>query len=172
LQGKKKFKYAINHSIGWFLLAALAPALFLFAVALPAEEILDTAKLKKEAKEFAINRDIFSPDVMTPRQKGAAPQVIYRPPPMPKIEPKPQQVAAEKEMESEVRRSIFYEGYVIKHPKNFALVSANGEFFAVTAGDIVLERIKIIKIDKKIITVEVDSKTLEIQLKGDENNEK
>ncbi len=142
----------------------MTPATFLRA-----EEILTLKKLEKKAKEFSISRDIFSPDTMAPpvqaMQSVPVPQVVETPP---EEEPK---VEEKEDIEAEIRRSLFFEGYVIKHPKNFALVSANGEFFAVGNGDLLMDKIKIIKIDKKTITVEVDSKTFDLQLKGDNSNE-
>jgi hypothetical protein len=133
------------------------------------EEILNTNKLGKKAGKLTINRDIFSPDTMKPQL--AAPQ-IHKPVVPPPVEKPPEKIEKEKEVEDEILRSVFFEGYVIKHPKNFALVSVNSEFFAVGVGDIILERIKIIKIDRESITVEVDSRSIEIQLKGDDSNDK
>jgi hypothetical protein len=82
---------------------------------------------------------------------------------LPKVDPKA-------EIEEEIQ-GLSYEGYVIKNSKNCALVSMNGEFHAVTVGDIILEKIKILKIDRKTIKVEVESHEFEIQIKEDEANE-
>jgi hypothetical protein len=149
---------------------SISISLFTFVSFIHADGILKISKLDKEIKELTINRDIFSPDTMKPRSLSRESQRPIAPPP-PKIEkPKPMP-QPETNIEDEIRRSLFFEGYVIKHPKNFALVSSNGEFFAVGAGDIILERIKIIKIDKETITVEVDSRAIEIQLKGDDSDD-
>jgi len=138
------------------------------------EEIIKRSKLDKIGKKkFSIQRDIFSPDPMKPADPLAAAK-RPPPPPPPVIEPaliKKVEVDEKENIENQIRGSLFYEGYVIKHSKNYALVSMNGEFYAVTSGDMVLERIKINKIDRKAVTVEVETHTFEIQLKGDEENE-
>jgi len=135
------------------------------------DEIISVSKLDRIAKEFSINRDIFSPDLMRPVDPGIRRQEIITPPPLqeeikreiPGVDPK---AAIEKEIQG-----LSYEGYVIKNSKNCALVSMNGEFFAVIVGDIILDKIKIIKIDQKAITVEVESNEFEIQIKEEEENE-
>jgi len=135
-----------------------------------AEEIIRFSKLEKEMKKFAINRDVFSPSPIKPINPAGRVKLPPLPPPQ-EIKKKAEE-EKEKDIEDEIRRSLFFEGYVIKNSKNHALVSVNGEFFAVAAGDMVLEKITIIKIEKKTIKVEVDAKVFEIQLKGDNEDEK
>jgi hypothetical protein len=135
-------------------------------------EIIMLSKLDKPVEEFSIKRDIFSPDPMVPIDPRRAP--VAMPPPKPVTEQKPPEkpeVDQEALLENEIRSNLFYQGYVIKNSQNFALVSMKGESYAVTSGDTVLERIKILKIDRKQIEVEVDSYTFEIQLKEDEEDE-
>lgn len=133
-------------------------------------EILEIYKLSKPTKEFSIKRNIFSPDTMAPADPLAVPK-RFVPPPVPQVKPEEKIEEPDQNIENEVKSSLSYEGYVIKRSKNCALVSVNGEFHAVTIGDLLLEKIKIIKIDKEIITVEVDSHEFEIQIKEDEENE-
>lgn len=139
------------------------------------EEIIHISKLKK-TWEFKINRNIFSPDPMVPQVNPQEEIVEPEPQPVPvtEAEPTTPKEPDPNEVEQMVRNSISYEGYVLKDSnkkdsKNYALVSANGEFFAVSPGDVVLDRIKIIEINNKIMKVEVDSKIYEIQLKGDDD---
>ena len=135
------------------------------------DEIIRISKLDEAAKEFSITRDIFSPELMKPVDPGSGRKQFTPPPPplpmekqeLPKVDPKA-------EIEEEIQ-GLSYEGYVIKNSKNCALVSMNGEFHAVTVGDIILEKIKILKIDRKTIKVEVESHEFEIQIKEDEANE-
>jgi hypothetical protein len=148
------------------IIACIAPGSIAYA-----DGILKTEKLDKETEELTINRDIFSPDTMKPRSLNDNLQRRLPPPPPPKVEPPKPKPQVGSDIEDEIRRSLFYEGYVIKKPNNFALISSNGEFFAVGVGDIILERIKILTIDKEIITVEVDSRKIEIQLKGDDSDD-
>ena len=134
------------------------------------DEIIKISKLDKTAKEFSINRDIFSPELMKPVDPGIGRKQPRPPPPPPEIKRDIPIVDPKADIEEEIQ-GLSYEGYVIKNSKNCALVSMNGEFHAVTIGDIILEKIKIIKIDRKTITVEVESHEFEIQIKEDEENE-
>jgi hypothetical protein len=134
------------------------------------DEIIRISKLGKTAKEFSINRDIFSPDLMKPVDPGSGRKQFTPPPPTPDVKRDLPTVDPKADIEEEIQ-GLSYEGYVIKNSKNCALVSMNSEFHAVTIGDIILEKIKIIKIDRKTITVEVESHEFEIQIKEDEENE-
>jgi hypothetical protein len=134
------------------------------------DQIIRISKLDRAAKEFSINRNIFSPDPMKP-DPGSGRKSFTPPPPPPPVEKRNLPTVDPKAGIEEEIQGLSYEGYVIKNSKNCALVSMNGEFFAVTSGDIILEKIKIIKIDRKTITVEVESHEFEIQIKEDEENE-
>jgi hypothetical protein len=134
------------------------------------DEIISISKLDNAVKEFSINRDIFSPELMRPVGPGRMQREIIQPPPPPKEDRVLPQVDPTADSEEEIQ-GMAYEGYVIKDSKNCALLSMNGEFHAVTIGDIILDKIKIIEIDKKTIKVEVDSHEFEIQIKEDEENE-
>ncbi|MCP5045568.1 MAG: hypothetical protein GY940_00235 [bacterium] len=174
--GKYKCKNTFNTNFSTNKnVIAMMPAVFLFALLLTlpvkGEEILNLSKLEKKAPEYTIKRDIFSPDPMRPiRNRGPVQPLVEEPPPVEKI-PEKTVAQEQKDMEDEVRRSLSFEGYVIKESRNYALVSASGEFFAVAVDDIVLDRIRILKITNEAITVEIDSNRLEIQLKGDDANE-
>lgn len=135
------------------------------------EEIIKISKLQEAVKEFSIKRNIFSPDPMKPVDPGAPTRTALPPPPPPVVK---REVKVEKpgnNAASEIQGTLSYEGYVIKHSKSCALVNMSNEFYAVTTGDMILEKIKIIKIDREAITVEVESQQVEIQIKGDEENE-
>jgi hypothetical protein len=136
------------------------------------EEIIKVSNLPDKWPEFAISRNIFSPDLMKPMVK---PSENLRPP-----QPTPEEIKREREklekqqqtLQTEVTGNLFYEGYVYKRSKSCALVSSAGEFFAVLVGDIVLDKIKVIKIEKEVITVEFENSVFEIQLKeGDDKDE-
>ncbi len=91
--------------------------------------------------------------------------------------PPPQQVDEEEKrneaakIEAQVMQSVSFEGYVIKRTRSHALLSVNGEFFIAAKDDIIQEKIKILKIDKQEVTIEVDSKRITIQLKEDDEDE-
>ena len=183
MPGKRKLKTSRKASI-WAIWASAAwmTALWIFPLNLPAKEnktqetpgeIIKRSLLeKKEKLEFTIKRDIFSPDPMAPVNPMAKGSQPVQPPPLPIIKEPPKVEVDEKtEIENEIRGSLFYEGYLLKNSKNYALVSMNGEFYAVTSGDMLQDRIKITGIQRKAISVEVQSYSFEIQLKGDEENE-
>jgi hypothetical protein len=142
------------------------------AAPVKANEIITVSKLAKKNPEFTINRDIFSPDIIKPNAPGQGPPPQEFRPPQEQSEKKEDEKKTSKVLEDEIRNNLSYEGYVVKSSKNVALVNSNGEFYAVGVGDLVVEKIKIIKIEKEAITVEYDNNVFEIPLKGDEENEK
>jgi len=134
------------------------------------DEILGVSRLKQPDQwVFNLERNIFSPDPMKPPDPQVKSPVIETP-----REELKAPVVDEKEpteaMAQQITRSIVYEGYVLKDSKNYALVNAGSDYYAVAPGDILRDRIKVIEINAENISVEVDSQTYEIQLKGDENN--
>lgn len=136
-------------------------------------EIIKTSQLEKtekeKEKEFTVSRDIFSPfkRVIEPN-RGARPQpppeVIQRP-------PEEENKVKERDVSAEVRRRVAYEGYVMLDARRLALLTVDTEYFAVSAGDTVKETIKIVNIETKIVTVEVEANLIEINIKGDQDNE-
>ncbi len=141
-------------------------------------EIIKVSQLKKlqeekEKKEFSIERDIFSP--FKRKITTSKTQIELPPPPPPLVKMEEEKVKDEKQDQmqvvNEILQSVTYEGYVMRDTKQVALLTVNGEPFIVSKDDILMEKIKIIKVDKKFITVEVDSNVIEINLKGDDENE-
>ncbi len=133
-------------------------------------EIIRVSQLQKEKKEFLIKRDIFSPVKRNFTKKGPA-KFTPPPPPPPKKEEKGEAVVQQKDIEAEVRQSVAFEGYVVRNAKRLALMTVNGEFFVVGPDDIVLNRIKVLNVDRKKMTIEVESNQMEIKLKGDNDDD-
>jgi hypothetical protein len=135
---------------------------------------LEKLQKEKEKKEFSIERDIFSP-FKRKFKKSKVQSELPPPPPPAKMEEEEEKVKDEKsdqmQVVNEILQSVAYEGYVMRDSKQVALLTVNGEFFVVGKDDILMEKIKIITVDKKFITVEVDSNVIEINLKGDDENE-
>jgi hypothetical protein len=130
-------------------------------------EIIKVSKLKGKNKAFSIKRDIFSP---FKGNVGRKPVMRVEPPPPPKIEEKkPKEVKPD--VAEEISGSVAFEGYVMRNARKLALLTVNGEFFVVGKDDLILDKIKIINVDKEQVTVEVDSTVIEIKLKGDDENE-
>jgi hypothetical protein len=133
-------------------------------------EIIRVSLLKPANREFTIGRDIFSPLKLNPdvssREIEPVIEKIEEP-----VEEEGRNESAVEKMEAEMQQSISFEGYVIKSKRNHALLSINGEFFIAAEDDVVLEKIKIVKIEKTELTVEVDAKTFKINLKGDDEDD-
>lgn len=125
-------------------------------------EIIKTSKLKKKEPVFCVKRNIFFPD------KSKVENVYQKLQNKPKVQAKKEEV--KKTLENEIRDSVFFEGYVFKKNQIYALMSVNGEFYVVKNGDVVLEKIKIININKKMLLIEVESIKFEILLKGAKND--
>lgn len=128
-------------------------------------------ELETAPREFSIERDIFSPFIRKFIKPGEPDVRSSEPPPVFKTEAPEQKDPAPYDIEAEVRESVTYEGYVIRDAKKLVLLSINQEFFVVGIDDIIMEKVKIINVEQKQITVEVDSQKFEIQLKGDDENE-
>jgi len=122
---------------------------------------------KPPVEKVTMKRDIFTADILR-SEIELNPKTA--PAPEPPREPETT-VIIERNPEEEVRRILFYEGFVLRRDQGYALITINGDSSMVTTGDTVNENIKIIKIEKKSITVESESKVFEIQLKGDTSNE-
>ncbi|MCK5057694.1 MAG: hypothetical protein KAT34_13615 [Candidatus Aminicenantes bacterium] len=138
------------------------------SAALLRSEIIKVSVLQADKKDFVIKRDIFSPLKLRPDVQPKQIEPIIDEPV--KEEEQKDETSAEA-MAAEIKQNISFEGYVIKYKKNHALLSINGEFFVAAEADIVLEKIKIVKIEKKELTVEVDANIYKIKLKGDDEDE-
>lgn len=72
----------------------------------------------------------------------------------------------------EIFDQIIYEGFVLRLTKKIALLSLNGDFATCKSGDTVLEKIEIINISPKELTIKIENKKYQIKLKGDEDEKK
>jgi len=134
--------------------------LFLFPLFL-GTEIIQFSKLRKQKNPYSIKRNIFSPDsIVSGNRFSEKVQAPFE---------KAKQTENEKKLIEKMEQSIFFEGYIIKSNRSFALLSINGEYFVAGEGDMVAENIKVTKIDKKKVFLEVDSNLIEIILKGANN---
>lgn len=122
-------------------------------------EIIKVSKLQQiEMKKFILKRDIFSP------QATSSNIDIKK-----KIEKKSElekEIQQKEELKAEISSTIVYEGFLLKNGKTLAMVIINGEFFIVSEGTKLLNRILIKKIGKTNILVEVESKNILIERKG------
>lgn len=137
-----------------------------------ATEIIKVSRLAKMKKrEFAIERDIFSPF----KKKINLKPKQFIPPPPPVSKDLEKQRKDEERMKgnlaAETRGAVTYEGYVFRSGKRLALVSVGGEFYTVGIDELIMEKFLVKSIEKDILTVEVDATNVEINLKGDDENE-
>lgn len=124
-------------------------------------EIIHFSKLKKQKSQYSIKRDIFSPDSIildNPFSKS-----ITNP------SEEADKAKNEKKQIKKMEQQIFFEGFIVRKNKSFALLSINGEYFVVGEGDTVAENITVKKINKKMILLEINSNSIEIFLKGVNN---
>lgn len=124
-------------------------------------EIIQISKLKKTKTLYSIKRDLFSPDSLISNNRISKAPVDQAN--QSKITENRQKVL------KNIEQRIFFEGYIVKSNKSFALLSINGEYFVSGEGDAVVENIKVKKIEKKKILLEIESDLIEIFLKGVNN---
>lgn len=129
---------------GLLLLACVAPL---------RAELLKLSLLKKPAPRFTLRLDLF--------QESGGRSAASAETPAP--------AAIQKTIAEEIAQSVFYEGFIVKNSKKSALLSVSGEFFSVSEGDTILDKIKVLKISKDSVTIEYDSHPYEIRIKGDSN---
>ena len=55
----------------------------------------------------------------------------------------------------------------MKDARKSALLNVSGEFFVVGEGEVILDKIKVLKISKDVVTVEYDNQPYDIRIKGD-----
>jgi hypothetical protein len=137
-----------------------AAALLLFLLPLlPARaELLRLSLLRKPAPAFSLRRDIFNGEAPSGNDARRGNQ----PPPA-------QAAAVQKSIAEEIFQSISYEGYVIKNGKKSALLNVSGEFFMVSEGEQILQKIRILEIRRDMVTIEYENQPYDIKIKGDEN---
>lgn len=115
-----------------------------------------------------MSRDIFSPFKQKTVISNASESTNPQPPTISNemTEPEPPKVNPA----DEVKRNLIYEGYVLGSDRALAVVTYNGESFFLGVQELIFDRIKIIKIEKTSVTVEVDGIVVEINIKGDNEN--
>lgn len=122
-------------------------------------ELLKLSLLDKPAARFTLKLDIFNGgEAGENRGQTAQGQT-----------PAAQAETLQKTIAEEISQSISYEGFIVKNSKRSALLNVSGEFFMVGEQDVILDKIKILKISKDVVTIEYDGKPYDIRIKGDQN---
>ena len=134
--------------------------LLLWGVGSLGAEIIHFSKLEKKKPPYSLKKNLFYPvRLISPEERSAMENRTPR--------DDSSRVQSREDPQKEIQRSISFEGYVEKNNRIHALISLNGEYFVVGEGEVFMETIKIVKIEEKRILLEVESRPIEIQLKGD-----
>jgi hypothetical protein len=133
--------------------------LLLCLLALPARaELLKTSLLGKAAGPFRMKLDIFNGNSQVPADQASQKQT-----------PAAQAETLQKSIAEEIAQSISYEGFIVRSGKKSALLNVSGEFFVVGEQETILDKIKILKISKDVVTIEYEKQPYDIRIKGDQN---
>ncbi len=120
-------------------------------------ELLKLSLLQKPAPHFTLRIDIFHDAASAnPVQKATTTAPA-------------QAETLQRSIAEEIAQSVTYEGFILKNAKRLALLNVSGEFFAVSEGDAILDKFKVLKIAKDKVTIEYDGQPYEILIKGEQN---
>lgn len=137
----------------------ISTALLLCLLALPVRaELLKTGLLGKAAGPFRMKLDIFNGNGQTPAVQASQKQT-----------PAAQAETLQKSIAEEIAQSISYEGFIVRNGKKSALLNVSGESFVVGEQETILDKIKILKISKDVVTIEYEKQPYDIRIKGDQN---
>ncbi|MCK4889225.1 MAG: hypothetical protein KAS21_11220 [Candidatus Aminicenantes bacterium] len=141
----------------------IAAILLILIPFLLSSELIKSSKVKKHGKlHFEIKRNIFSPQKTNKFRKGS---IASR-----KAENKKAELMKQsKEAETRVIASVFYEGFLIKESRIFALLKVNGQFYISREGDRIPGNILVKKILEKKIVLEIESSEVSVLKKGERN---
>jgi hypothetical protein len=137
----------------------ISALLLLCLLGLPARaELLKISLLGKAAHPFKVKLDIFNGD------SGVAVEQTSQ-----KQTPAAQAETLQKSIAEEIAQSISYEGFIVRNGQKSALLDVSGEFFVVGEQETILDKIKVLKISKDVVTVEYEKQPYDIRIKGDQN---
>ncbi|MEN8152734.1 MAG: hypothetical protein ABFR75_01815 [Acidobacteriota bacterium] len=138
-------------------ISLLFPFVLLFSF-LSFGEIIKISNLEKYDKDkYTFKRDIFSPQsslAKNPRIKEFLNKTRNK------------VIEKKEEIKEDINSTIVYEGFLSKKGKTLAMLAINGEFFIVSEGGRLQNRILIKSINSKNIIIEVESKDISIRKKG------
>jgi len=138
----------------------ILPLLGMLAMPLRAE-LLKLSLLQKPAAPFTLKLDLFNSS--RPAAGGDSGQAAQGQMPAAQAE------ALQKSIAEEIAQSITYIGIIVKNSKKMALLDVSGESFIVSEQDMILDKIRILKIGRETVTIEYDNQPYDIRIKGDQN---
>ncbi len=141
----------------------IAVILMIFIPFLLSGELIKSSKVSNHGKlHFEIKRNIFSSQKISKLRKGS---IASR-----KNDIKKAELMKETEKaETRVIASVFYEGFLIKGSKIYALLKVNGQFYISKEGDRIPGNISIKQILEKKIVLEIESSEVSVLKKGERN---
>lgn len=126
-------------------------------------ELIKSSKIDKQGKShFEIKRNIFSPQKTLNLRKGskAARDENYK---------KAELIKKREKAETRIIASVFYEGFLIKGSRIFALLQVNGQYYISKEGDRIPGNISVKKILEKKVVLEIESSEVSVLKKGERN---
>lgn len=143
---------------------AVAPILAVLlaaAAAVPVRaELLKLDLLRRGDPRFTLRLDIF---------RGGADPGAGAAPSRTTAATQAQAEIQQRTIAEEIAQSVSYEGFIQKNARPLALLNVSGEFFTVGEGEAILDKIRILKITREMVTIEYDGQAYEIRIKGDQN---
>ncbi len=125
-------------------------------------ELIKTLKINEVSKaDLKISRNIFSPQKMVAPVLGGNSKIISS---LNKKEEKKKEV-----VEDKVIATVFYEGFLLKGQKKYALLKVNGQYYISGEGDSIPGSILLKKILEKKVLLEIESSEVVITKKGERN---
>lgn len=132
--------------------------------ALGATEVVRLSRLKTSPGELTIHRDLFR------QGRGVSPvRGAVRPIPVPTQRGRDE--SATPVREERIAHKIVYEGFIRRKGRVTAIISVNGEYFVVEAGEALMDGLSLESLDEKRIVVMEDGRSREIPFQGVEENE-
>ncbi len=126
-------------------------------------ELIKSSKITRHGKSgFEIKRNIFSPQKTNNLRKGS---LALKKSDTRKID----LIKQNKKEETRVIASVFYEGFLVKGNRIFALLKLNGQFYISKEGDRLPGNISVKKIFEKKIVLEIESSEVSVLKKGERN---
>jgi len=148
-----------NKGLAPLLALALGLAAAAAASGPPSAGLLNLDRLQRPARRFTLKMDIF---------RGGADSGPARPAAN-AAEPTPAQAEVlQRSIAEEIAQSVSYEGFIVKNDKPLALLNVSGEFFTVGEQESILDKIRLLKITREMVTIEYDGQPYEIRIKGDQ----
>ncbi|MEN8221847.1 MAG: hypothetical protein ABFR36_01200 [Acidobacteriota bacterium] len=138
--------------------------LIIFLVPVTAPGKLIKTSLISDVKEtdLRINRNIFSPRKISGSVQSGSSKMIS---PLNKPEPKKK----EETTEDKVIAMVFYEGFLFKGDRKYALLKVNGQYYISGEGDKIPGSILLKKILEKKVLLEIESAEIIITKKGEKD---